>query len=292
MNWPDTRDFLTPCFPEPVRSELQLLAPGELREIRVRAGRPTVFVTAARTAEIAWIPGPHQLTALAEALSGHSLYAREDETSRGFVTLAGGHRMGLTGRVVRRGGRALLAEPVSLCIRIAAQWPGAADPLLPHASSGALVIGPPGSGKTTLLRDLARQIATGERAVSIVDERGEIAACADGAPQLDVGQADVLTGLSKPDAVPWLLRSMAPAALITDEIASDADAACLLDAHASGVSVFASAHGTSLTDAASRPALASLMARRVFGVYVVLSGAGGGVIRSLHDRSGAPLSAG
>lgn len=292
MKWCDTRDFLAPCFPESIRTELFLLQPGELREIRIRAERPAVFVTAARTAELDWLPGQHQLTALAEALSGHSLYARENETSQGFLTLTGGHRMGLCGHVVCHGDRTLLAEIGSVCIRIAGEWPGAADALLPHIGEGSvLVIGPPGSGKTTLLRDLARQLSTGRQArqVALIDERGEMAACVDGVPQLDVGGADVLDGLRKTQAVPWLIRSMSPEVIIADELSGDADAACLLDAQLCGTAVCASVHGTCLTEAASRPALAALMARRMFDLYAVLAPEGGGRIVSLHDRSGNPL---
>ena len=140
MNWQETRDFLTPCFPEAIRSELMLLQPGELREIRVRADRPTVFITATRTAQLPWSPGQHQLEALVEALSGHSLYARSEETGHGYLTLRGGHRMGLCGRVVHRKAGPVLADIASVCIRIAAEWPGCADPLLPLASQGSLLL--------------------------------------------------------------------------------------------------------------------------------------------------------
>lgn len=290
MTWEDTRELLSPCFPEHIRTELMLLQPGELREIRIRADRPAVFVTSSRTAVMDWTPGQLQLEALCEGLSGHSLYARADETGQGFLTLPGGHRMGICGRIVRRNGKPVVSDVGSVCIRIACQWPGSADPLVPIANEGLLLIGPPGSGKTTLLRDLARQLsAAAVRPVAIVDERGEIAACIKGVPQLDVGSADVLDGLSRPEAVPWLIRSMVPATLITDEIGGTQDAECLLDASACGVTVCASIHGGSLQDAASRPAAAALMARRIFGHYAVLSPCGGGRILSLHDRSGNPL---
>lgn len=299
MNWQETRDFLEPCFPDVIRQELELLEPGELREIRVRAERPTVFVTASRTAEINWRPGLHQLSALAEALSGHSLYARSEETGHGFVTLRGGHRLGLCGRVLRRKGGSVLADAGSVCLRIAAEWPGCADALMPRLRQGGqvgslLIIGAPGSGKTTLLRDAARQLATGRNAhqIAVVDERGELAACMDGVPQLNVGvSADVLEGLPKTEAIPWLLRSMAPDVILTDELSGPDDASAILDAQACGAAVCATVHGTSLQDAASRPALAALMSRRVFDLYAVLAPDGSGRIAALHDRTGSPLSA-
>lgn len=294
MTWEETKAFLSPCFPQEVRDEMELLLPGELREIRVRSGQPTAFITASRTALLSWQPDPRQVEALAEALSGHSLYARADETRQGYITLRGGHRMGLCGHV---SGSGALADIGSLCIRIAGQWPGCADMLLPLCREGGvaqslLLIGPPGSGKTTLLRDLARQLSAGNGAMqtAVIDERGELAACVHGVPQLDIGcTADVLDGLSKPAAVAWLIRAMAPQLLVTDELSGPEDASAVLDAMACGAAVLTSVHGVGLREVAARPALAGLMARRVFAHYVVLSGEGGGRVSAVHDRSGSPV---
>lgn len=294
MTWEETKAFLSPCFPREVRDEMELLLPGELREIRVRAGQPTAFITASRTALLSWQPDPRQVEALAEALSGHSLYARADETRQGYITLRGGHRMGLCGHV---SGSGALADIGSLCIRIAGQWPGCADMLLPlcresGVAQSLLLIGPPGSGKTTLLRDLARQLSAGNGAMqtAVIDERGELAACVHGVPQLDIGcTADVLDGLSKPAAVAWLIRAMAPQLLVTDELSGPEDASAVLDAMACGAAVLTSVHGVGLREVAARPALAGLMARRVFAHYVVLSGEGGGRVSAVHDRSGSPV---
>lgn len=297
MNWQETRQFLEPFFPEEIRSELAILLPGELREIRIRADKPTVFVTATRTGFLPWKPGQMELEALVEALSGHSLYARTEETSQGYLTLRGGHRLGLCGRTCNADGRSVLSDIGSVCLRIAGEWPGAAAPvlgLLDINDPSVLIIGPPGSGKTTILRDLARQLASGHHAlqIAVVDERSELCACINGVPQLNVGEAtDVLEGLPKAAAIPWLVRSMSPQVIVTDELGGAEDAAAMMDAVHSGVSVCASVHGTSLEDAARRPAVASLMAQQIFSIYAVLSAEGSGILSGLFNRAGNPLEA-
>lgn len=297
MNWQETKSFLEPCFPETVCSEMELLYPGELHEIRVRAGKPVVFCTSGRQTALNWIPTAEEVSALAEALSGHSLYARENETRQGYLTLRGGHRMGLCGQVRLRSLKRELHGVGSVCIRIAGEWKGSADGLLPYARSGGqvhsgLIMGIPGTGKTTLLRDLARQLATGREArqVAVIDERGELAACVDGVPQLDTGAwSDVLDGCPKDEAVAWLLRSMCPQVIVTDELAGPQDIAAIQEAIACGCSVIATVHAASLNELAARPVISSMLAQRAFGWYAVLGREGGGKIQALYDRAGSPV---
>lgn len=289
MTWDETLAFLTPCLPHSVSESLQALPAGSLREIRLRVDQEVQLCCADRTHTVPERIAAPQLSQICEALTDHSLYARSEETAQGYVTLSGGHRLGLCGQVHLHNGNIQLQHITSACIRIAAAHKGCASDLYTMVQHGLLVIGPPGSGKTTLLRDLARHIAD-SHPTALLDERCELSACAKGVPQLDIGPADVLCGLPKAQATFWVIRSMAPEFIITDEIASGDESRSLLDTYACGSEILASVHGRSLNEAVRRSAIQPLIAARCFGCYVVLSADQPGHITAIHDRSGNPLS--
>ncbi len=288
----ETAEYLGACLPETLAKALE--DSGPLREIRIRAGQKVCLQAEKRQIEVPLTPSGGEVAQMAEALCEHALYARAEEMRQGFVTLRGGHRMGLCGRVMVQSGQVrALKDIASICIRVAAEYPGAADELMPRlyqqgSLRSALIIGVPGSGKTTLLRDICRQLSDGgedRKPVSacVIDERGELAACVHGVPQLRVGKnTDVLDGCPKTAGLPWLLRSMAPGCLITDELGGTDDALMVLEAVRCGVPVITTAHGQSLIQVRQRPVLCELMRQKVFGLYVVLDIANPGRIAFLY----------
>ena len=133
MTWQETIGFLTGCMPRPVGRALMQQPEGSVREIRVRAGGKVRILTAEGEISCACAPTQPQVEQMAEALCEHALYARAEEQRQGFVTLRGGHRMGLCGRVVAQGQSVrALRDISSLCLRVAGQWRGAAYVLMPH----------------------------------------------------------------------------------------------------------------------------------------------------------------
>ncbi len=298
MTWQETVNFFSLCLPKNLGKAIGALPAGELREIRVRAGRPAQLMVGREEKTIgALVPSPEQVNAIAESLSEHALYARAEETRQGFVTLRGGHRMGLCGRVIAQGGTVRsLREISSLCIRVAGQWTGTADPLAARLKSDAgrpqslLVIGLPGTGKTTLLRDACRQLSDGGLRMCVSDERSELAAVYRGMPQLDVGRnTDILDGAGKELGLRWLLRAMAPDALVTDEIGGLADAQAVLEAAQSGVGVLTSVHGRDIESVMDRGALYHLMRRHVFSLFAVMDETRTGTVAALYDGRMQPL---
>lgn len=278
---------LRPLF---VRLPPPLLA--QVREVRLRVERPIMLAVGGdeqlfvgrggARADAAGAETFHRADAgeFLQIISRSSVYALEEQFRQGFITLPGGHRVGLCGETALEDGRPRTIKHVgSFNLRIARAVPGAADGVIARVARAGgrprhtLIISPPGGGKTTMLRDIARQLSS-HRQVSVIDERSEIAACWRGVPQLDVGpRTDVVDGCPKAVGIMLMLRAMAPDVIVTDEIGRPEDVAALLEAMHAGVGVIASAHGSSWDEVASRPALAPLLNPCAFELVVVLGDA-------------------
>lgn len=295
----DWRDDLLRYLPASIRRRAQDLSEAQAQavtEIRMRAGQRVEFVTDRSGAfELEWRPGAPEVQATLAALCDHSAYARQEEICQGFVTVRGGHRVGLCGRASVQEGRIVGLHTVgSLCIRIARPILGAADGLLPALfdamgrPQSTLILSPPGCGKTTVLRDAIRQLSQRGQHVCVADERSELCAVVDGVPQMPVGsRTDVMDGCPKAQAMQMLLRAMNPDWIVTDELGRAADAQAVLDAMRCGVAVLASAHADGLTALRSRPELRGLMDAGAFSGYVLLQRRGR--IASRYDARGEAL---
>lgn len=216
-----------------------------------------------------------------ERASQASAHTVLEQVRSGFVTLRGGHRIGLCGTASRKDGEVTsLRYLSSLSIRVARAVEGQAGELLTELTeNGAflstLILGPPGSGKTTLLRELIRTLSDGHgirpHRVGVADERGEIAALWQGKAQFRVGrQTDILDGCPKAEGLSILLRGMNPQVLAVDEITRPADADAIIEAAGCGAALLATAHGGSIADLKRRPVYRALLSEGIFRRVVVL----------------------
>ncbi|MCR4401746.1 MAG: stage III sporulation protein AA [Firmicutes bacterium] len=314
-------DEIAPCLPARLRSAL-LTLPTELlartHEIRLRRGRPVMLIAGrdeaflasqggvARGPEECYILSDQEAVAALQLMAGASVYAFDDELRQGYITLRGGHRVGIVGRAVVQDGAVKIIKDISgFCIRVSHEVLGAADAVMPHLVKSrdrlfhTLIVSPPRCGKTTLLRDIARQASDGAPSlglsglrVGIVDERSEIAACFAGLPQNTVGlRTDVLDACPKAAGMIMLVRSMSPDLVATDEIGREEDAVAVREVMNAGVSVVVTAHGESHEDVARRPALRCLFEAQMFERVVILSSAEGpGTVETILDlRTGKAL---
>ncbi len=240
-----------------------------------------------------------------ELISNYSLYAYEDEIRQGFITVQGGHRIGLAGTVVVEHGKIRSVKNIYFInIRMSHQVRGCAKTVIPYIIDEeqvyhTLVISPPRGGKTTLLRDMIRCISDGDEkreglTVGVVDERSELAACYRGMPQNDLGmRTDVLDCCPKVDGMMMLIRSMSPQVIAVDEIGSIEDIEAIAYVINCGCKIFATVHGMSIDDIKNKPVLRKLVEERIFERYIVLKNSRhAGEIESIFDAMGNRLYGG
>lgn len=306
---------LLQIFPLEKRSFWQQVAAQEkeVQEIRLRAGLPILVVRRGREwyldkegyftdkPEEACRAEAGELDNLLQHICHYSLYAFEDELKQGFITVAGGHRVGIAGQVVLETDKNIrtIKHISYVNIRISHEIKGVADKLLPLAyergiPKNILIISPPGCGKTTLLRDLIRQISDGNAcgkglSVGVVDERSEIAGSFMGRPQNDVGlRTDVLDACPKGLGMMMLLRSMAPKVIAVDELGGRGDMEALHMAASCGCRILATVHGEDLWDIQRKQGFREIFEERLFDCFPVLGKEGGScVIKRVYGREEA-----
>lgn len=274
----------------------------KLQEIRLRIGKPLIIVSD----NIEWVLhktiAKEELMEILEYVSNYSLYAFENELKQGFITIEGGHRVGMTGQVLIENGEVKNMKHISsMNIRISHEVLNCADIIFPYITQNkqicnTLLISPPRCGKTTLLRDIIRQVSDGNRwvkgcTVGVVDERSELGGCYLGVPQNQLGmRTDILDCCPKSKGMLMLVRSMAPQVIAVDEIGSAEDIHALEYAMHCGCKMLATVHGTSMEEIRKKPILEELVKSHRFERYVVLGNSHHiGEIEGIYDNRGSFL---
>lgn len=280
------REEILKYFPIELRNMILLdeeIKLDEICEIRIRVNREVILKDREREYIIGrknkpYISKKEVIERIFESICSNSVYAFTEEISNGFITIFGGHRVGISGKPLYKDGKIYSIKDISgLNFRIAREIKGVADNIIPKIKVdnefvNTLIISPPGLGKTTLLRDLVRQISNMGYNVSLVDERSEIAGCFLGVPQNDIGlRTDVMDLAKKSDGIKLMVRSMKPDFIATDEIGTDEDAEAIEYALNSGVRILATAHGDKLEDLYKSKKMRELLQFDVFKKIILLS---------------------
>lgn len=295
-------------LPRRIRESLIAQIPDEerLQEIRLRAGQEVLFYCGGQEYTLK-LEECNRITLeeIQETIqyaTGYSLYAYEQEMKQGYITIEGGHRIGIAGQVImEQNGVRNFRYISSVNIRVAHQVRGCADAVMPYLMSqdnvySTLIIAPPGCGKTTLLRDLIRQIANGcdhlkGKTVGVVDERSELGGCYLGIRQNDLGiRTDLLDACPKADGMLMLIRSMGPEVIAVDEIGSVEEVGILQYAMHCGCRMLATVHGENYQEIRGKPLFEDFFRMQLFERYVVLCrGERIGQLEGIYDHQGTKI---
>lgn len=263
-------DEILKCFPGEINNTIMEVFSTnkyyfpQLQEIRLRVNRPIILKFRNYDLVLNYISKTEDILQILERFCENSIYAYKNQICQGFLTIKGGHRVGITGTVVIENEKIINIKYVSsLNIRVAREILNCSNKILGEILDinnqtifNTLIVSPPGKGKTTMLRDVVRQISNGISninfkglTIGLIDERGEIAATYKGVPQNDIGvRTDVIGNVSKSLAIEMLIRSMAPEVIACDEIGGLEDIKAINKAMLCGVKGIFTMHGKDMDD--------------------------------------------
>jgi stage III sporulation protein AA len=258
-----------------------------LEEIRIRAEKPVILKYSNYEYILEkYCLSQEEILEIIQYICQNSIYSYQNEICNGFITIKGGHRIGISGSAVVVGEKVTNINYIS-CInfRIAKQINGASNSILKNVLNlkentvyNTLIISPPGGGKTTILRDLVQKISNGMEEINfkgidvgLVDERGEIAATYKGIPQNNIGiRTDVLANIPKAIGMNMIIRSMAPKVIVADEIGSTEDVKAINYAVCCGIKGIFTMHGRQIDDLKLNPYINQLVNINIFERLIFL----------------------
>ena len=257
-----------------------------LEEIRIKTNVNIILKIGQADIIVDYITNQDELLQILQTICDNSIYSYQSQICNGYITLKGGHRVGITGSTVIEDGKVKnITYIYSLNFRVAKEIIGCSESIIKdilkleeNTIYNTIIVSPPGRGKTTLLRDIVRQISNGIPKlgfkginVGVVDERDEISAMYKGIPQNEIGiRTDVLSNIPKAIGMKMLIRSMNPKVIVADEIGTEDDAKAINYAVCSGVKGIFTAHGESIEDILVNPILSKLYNLNVFELLLFI----------------------
>ncbi|MGL4873725.1 MAG: stage III sporulation protein AA [Clostridium sp.] len=278
------KDEIMTIFPEWIKAKLSEYKGEHLQEIRLKINKPLIIYKGDGEVVLDCYVKGEDIRYILKRISSYSLYAFEEEIKRGFITIKGGHRVGLAGECVMEGEKVKTIKNISsINVRVTREILGCGKKVLPHIVFrneilNTIIVSPPKCGKTTILRDLSRVISNGDidfnlkgKKVVVIDERSEIGASFEGVPQMNVGiRTDILDNCYKKEGIIMAVRSLSPDVIICDEIGREDEIKEIKNAFNSGIRLVFSVHGSDLEDIYRRGDMKTLLNEKIIERVITL----------------------
>lgn len=277
-------DFLL-IFPESIKYKIKEYLDENIQEIRVKVNKPIIIYLRRGEVILNYNANIDDLKYILKRISSYSLYAYEEEIKRGFITIKGGHRVGLAGECVMNEKEIKTIKNISsINLRITREVLGCSKKIIPYVIEedkilNTIIISPPKCGKTTILRDLTRVLSNGDvdnklsgKKIVVIDERSEIGACYEGIPQMNIGiRTDVLDNCYKKEGILMAVRSLSPEVIICDEIGREDEIQEIKNAFNSGINLIFSVHGKCFEDLYKRDGIDELLNKGLIDRVIILT---------------------
>lgn len=262
-----------------------------VQEIRLRSGKPLTLTDGTSSlfidnkGRILYSSGDNALVVSQrnifdtfKRLCGYSVYSYQEQIKNGFITVRGGHRVGICGTAVSNSGKISAVNDISsLNIRISRQIYGVSAEIINKCcplNGGIIIIGMPSSGKTTILRDLSYRLSLGIECkmmrTSVIDERGELSGTFQGCAYNDLGLCDILNSYPKGEGIIHAVRALSPQVIICDEIGTEEDCISASQGFNAGAYIIASVHASDYDEFLLRPIAKQLISSGAFRTAVIL----------------------
>lgn len=270
----------------------------KIQEIRLKVNKPMILQIGDEEVITDYYISCEDIKTILKKMSNYSIYSIETELRQGYITIRGGHRVGICGNCIIENNVVKTIKNISsVNIRVCKEVLGCSNKIMPiivqeKSVLNTIIISPPKCGKTTLIRDITRNLSNGikkleitGKKICVIDERSEICASSDGIPQLDVGlRTDVLDNCPKSQGIMMAIRSMSPDIIVCDEIGTYDDVKSILAALNCGINLITTIHGFGIEDLKNRDVFKEVLDNHIFQRAIVLSGKHGvGTVEYVYD---------